>query len=57
MGKRQKLIDKTYLRGFVLIESEVLLGLPGYQITRVDQEAGWNRIRAVFTGKICCPHC
>jgi transposase len=40
-----------------LIESEALLGLPGYQITEVKQEAGWNRIRAVFTGKTACPHC
>jgi transposase len=40
-----------------LIESEALLGLPGYQITEIREVAGWNRIRAVFTGKICCPGC
>lgn len=40
-----------------MIESEALLGLPGYQITEVREVAGCNRIRAVFTGKICCPHC
>jgi transposase len=40
-----------------LIESEALLGLPGYQITEVREEAGWNRIRGVFAGKISCPHC
>ena len=40
-----------------MIESEALLGLPGYQITEVKEVAGWNRIRAVFTGKTCCPHC
>ena len=40
-----------------MIESEALLGLPGYQITEVKEVAGWNRIRAVFTGKIGCPHC
>jgi len=40
-----------------LIESEALLGLPGYQITEVQEVAGWNRIRAVYRGKVCCPHC
>ncbi len=40
-----------------MIESEALLGLPGYQITEVREIEGWNRIRAVFTGKTCCPHC
>ena len=47
-GKRQDLVDKTYLRGFVLIESENLLGLPGYQFTEVREVARGNRIRAVF---------
>jgi len=40
-----------------LIESEALLGLPGYQITEVREVAGWNWIRAVYTGRICCPDC
>jgi transposase len=39
------------------MESEALLGLPGYQITEVKEEAGWNRIRAVFTGGVSCPDC
>jgi transposase len=40
-----------------LIESETLLGLPGYQVTEVREVGGVNRIHAVFTGKLVCPHC
>jgi transposase len=40
-----------------LIESEALLGLPGYQITELREVAGWNWMRAVYTGSIYCPHC
>src|SRR6185312_12580697 len=48
---------KTYLRGNVLIESEVLLGLPEYEITAVEEIAGQIHIRARFKGRIGCPHC
>ena len=40
-----------------MIQSEALLGLPGYQITEVREVAGWNRIRAIFTGEVSCPDC
>lgn len=39
------------------MESEVLLGLPGYQITGIEEQAGQVRIRARHDGPIRCPHC
>jgi transposase len=40
-----------------LIRSEAVLGLPDYEITACDEIAGEVRIRARFTGRVCCPHC
>jgi transposase len=39
------------------MESEVLLGLPGYQITGIEEQAGQVRIRARHGGPIRCPYC
>jgi transposase len=40
-----------------LINSETLIGLPGYQITGIEREGGEVRISARYTGPISCPHC
>jgi transposase len=40
-----------------LIESEILLGLPGYQITGIAREGGEVRITARYSGPLSCPHC
>jgi transposase len=40
-----------------LIKSEILLGLPDYEVSAVDEVAGRIRIQGRFTGKIICPHC
>jgi len=40
-----------------LIRSDVLLGLPDYEVTAVDEVGGEIRISVRFTGQICCPHC
>jgi len=33
------------------------MGLPDYEITGIEETAGRIRIRARFTGAVCCPHC
>ena len=38
-------------------QSEILLGLPGYQITGIQWIGGEVRIAARHEGPICCPHC
>jgi transposase len=40
-----------------LITSEILLGLPGYQITGIERTGGELRISARHDGPIACPHC
>jgi transposase len=40
-----------------LIRSEAVLGLPGYQLTGVEEQAGKLRISARYTGTISCPRC
>jgi len=40
-----------------LIRSEAVLGLPGYQITGIEELAGRVRISARHAGPISCPHC
>ena len=50
-------IDKTILGEYVLIESEILLGLPGYQITGIERIDGEVRISARYTGPKSCAHC
>lgn len=33
------------------------MGLPGYQITGIEERSGMLRIRAEYTGRVHCPHC
>ena len=40
-----------------MTNEEILLGLPGYQITGVTIQGGEVRISVVYTGPKCCPHC
>ena len=40
-----------------MIRSEVLLGLPEYEVTAVEELAGRVRIAVRFRGKVFCPHC
>jgi len=39
------------------MQSEGILGLPGYQITNIEEQAGKLQISACYLGEICCPHC
>jgi transposase len=40
-----------------LIRSEVLLGLPEYHVTAIEEVAGQVRITVRFLGEVSCPHC
>jgi transposase len=40
-----------------LIRSEAVLGLPGYQVTGIEERDGRVRLSARYTGPIACPHC
>lgn len=40
-----------------MISSEAITGLPEYEVTSVEQEAGWVRIRVRYLGEVSCPHC
>ncbi len=40
-----------------MIRSEAVVGLPGYQITGIEERAGKVRISARYTGPISCPRC
>lgn len=40
-----------------MIRSEVLLGLPEYEVIAVDEVAGQVRLKVRYTGEIRCPHC
>src|SRR5579884_3585921 len=56
-GRAPPLTDKTFLGGSVVISTEAILGLPGYQITGIEEKGGEVRISARYTGPISCPHC
>jgi transposase len=40
-----------------LIRSEAVIGLPGYQITGIEERNGRVRLSARYNGPIACPHC
>ena len=40
-----------------MINGEILLGLPGYQITGIERVNGEVRIRARYNGPVACAHC
>jgi transposase len=40
-----------------LINSEILLGLPDYQITGIEWKQGGVRLSARYSGPIACPNC
>ena len=40
-----------------MIRSEAIIGLPGYQITGIEERSGRVRISARYTGPKSCPHC
>ena len=40
-----------------MISSEVLLGLPNYEISDVERSGVEVRITARYAGPLCCPHC
>ena len=40
-----------------MIKSEVLLGLPGYQISGSEWRGGALRLAVRYTGPMACPHC
>lgn len=40
-----------------MIRAEAVLGLPGYQITGIEERAGKVRISARHEGPVACPHC
>jgi transposase len=40
-----------------LINSEILIGLPAYQITDITMHKGVVRFFARYTGPVACPHC
>lgn len=40
-----------------MINSEILIGLPEYQITGIERKNGWTTISARYVGAVCCPWC
>lgn len=40
-----------------MINSELILGLPGYQITGIERAAGQVRLRVRHAGPLACPNC
>ena len=40
-----------------MTKAEMMIGLPGYQITGMERVCGKVRIRARYTGAVECPHC
>ena len=40
-----------------MFTSDILIGLPDYQITRIEREGGWLKISALYTGPVSCPRC
>jgi transposase len=57
MGGRPelRLVKPTWEK--VLTNLEILIGLPGYQITGLEKEGGVVRILARYAGAVICPHC
>lgn len=41
----------------VLTNHEIIIGLPGYQITGLQRDGGVVRIAARYEGPVICPHC
>src|SRR5512145_3089096 len=41
----------------VLTNLEIVIGLPGYQITGLERIGGVVRIQARYAGEVRCPHC
>jgi hypothetical protein len=48
---------KTILGDYVLTNDEIILGLPLFQITRIERTCGEVSISARYTGPKSCPHC
>ena len=40
-----------------MIRSEAILGLPGYQVTGIEERNGRVKLSARYSGPIACPHC
>ena len=40
-----------------MISEEAIVGLPGYQITNLEEVNGEVRISVRYRGPVCCPHC
>jgi transposase len=40
-----------------LIETDAIIGLPGYEVTAVERSSEGVKISARHAGPICCPHC
>ncbi len=40
-----------------MIRLEAIIGLPGYQVTGIEERSGRVRIAARYTGPQTCPHC
>jgi transposase len=40
-----------------LIDSEILLGLPGYEIIKIERSGGEIRVGARYQGAVSCEHC
>lgn len=39
------------------MESDVIMGLPGYQITGIEEGGGLVRMTVLYAGPVRCPHC
>ncbi len=40
-----------------MINSEVIVGLPEYEVTAVEEKAGRVQVSVRFVGRVVCPHC
>ena len=40
-----------------MISSEVIVGLPEYEVTAIEEIAGQVQIAVRFVGRVACPHC
>src|SRR5690349_24101512 len=48
---------KTFLGEYVLTDSEIILGLPQYEISNIERSGGTITISARYTAPISCPKC
>src|ERR1700685_948315 len=48
---------KHFWEEVFMFSTEAILGLPGYQITGLEEVNGEVRISARYSGPISCPHC